>query len=172
MTPPLVLELELWKLIKFGKCENRLQFRNSYLPVRLCYCDRTCTKMKPFPYTLWWSPHCWWHPIQVWSNPVLKLTIIMKDVNQGELQDRSMHSSPGNQCCMAIAKASSSYRYPWPKCKNFMEHQQLAKGHGVLPPNQLPRGQLPPGQLPPDQLPTPTRSTPDPPDQFNSIQNY
>ena len=39
---------ELWKLTRFGKCENRFQFRSTYLPVRLCYCDRTCTKMKPF----------------------------------------------------------------------------------------------------------------------------
>ena len=27
------------------------------------------------PCTLWWSPHCWWHPIQIWGNPALKLTI-------------------------------------------------------------------------------------------------
>ena len=32
------------KLTKFGKCENRLQFRSLYLPVRLCYHDRTCTR--------------------------------------------------------------------------------------------------------------------------------
>ena len=77
---------ELWKLTRFGKCENRLQFRSSYLPVRSCYCDRTCTKMKPFPCTFWWSPHCWWHPIQVWSNPTLKLTIIVKDINLDKIQ--------------------------------------------------------------------------------------
>ena len=168
MTPPLVLELQSFESwlnlgnVKIGSNLGTLPSGQIMLLWQNMYQNEALSI-----YTLWWSPHCWWHPIQVWSNPVLKLTIIMKDVNQGELQDRSMHSSPGNQCCMAIAKASSSYRYPWPKCKNFMEHQQLAKGHGVLPPNQLPRG-----QLPPDQLSTPTRSTPDPPDQFNSIQNY
>ena len=42
--------------------------------------------MKPFPCTLRCSPHFWWHPIQIWSNPALKLTIVMKDVNLGKLQ--------------------------------------------------------------------------------------
>ena len=45
---------ELWKLTRFGKCENRLQFRSSYLLVRLCYCKRTCNNMKHFQCTLWW----------------------------------------------------------------------------------------------------------------------
>ena len=36
----------------FGKHENRLQFVSPYLPLRLCYHDRTCTKMEPFPRTL------------------------------------------------------------------------------------------------------------------------
>ena len=38
---------ELWKV---DKRENRLHFLSPYLPVRLCYCDRTCTKMKPSAY--------------------------------------------------------------------------------------------------------------------------
>ena len=44
---PIVLELktfESWQL-RFGKHENRVQFRSPHLPLRLCYCDRTCTKM-------------------------------------------------------------------------------------------------------------------------------
>ena len=35
---------KLWMLTRFGKRENRLQFRSSYLLVRLCYHDRTYTK--------------------------------------------------------------------------------------------------------------------------------
>ena len=76
---------ELWRLTKFGKRENRLQFRSPYLLVRLCYCNRIYTKLKPFPCTLWWSSHCWWHSIQIWNNPALKSTVIMKDVNMGKL---------------------------------------------------------------------------------------
>ena len=43
--------------------------------------------MKPFPCTnLRWSPHCWWYPIQIWSNSALNLTILVKDVNLGKIQ--------------------------------------------------------------------------------------
>ena len=48
-----------------------------------------------------------------------------------------------------LAKALAARYTPDPSaCENLTEHQQLAKGHGVLPLNLLPQGQLPPDQLP------------------------
>ena len=39
------------------------------------------------PCTMWQSPHCWWHPIQIWgmqsSFEIDYLHIIIKDVNMG-----------------------------------------------------------------------------------------
>ena len=52
-----------------------LQFRSSYLPVRLCYCDRTYTKFHVF---LWYDLQivgdipC----MQIWSYTALKLIVI------------------------------------------------------------------------------------------------
>ena len=63
---PLVLELqsfESWQ--DLGNVITGFKFRSLYLLVRLCYCDRTCIKMKPFPCTLWWSANCWSNPIQM-----------------------------------------------------------------------------------------------------------
>ena len=74
------------KVDKIWEMWKQAPIMSSYLPVNLCFRDRTYTKMKPFPCTLWWSPHCWWHPIQIWSNPALKLTIIVKDINLGKIQ--------------------------------------------------------------------------------------
>ena len=46
---------ELWKLTRFGKCENRFQFRGTYLPVRL---NAIVTELAPKGSPFWWSLHC------------------------------------------------------------------------------------------------------------------
>ena len=82
---PLVLKLqsfESWQDLENVKIISNLEahiFRSDYAIV-----TELAPKWSPFPRTLGWSPYCWWHPIQIWSNPALKLTIVVKDVKTGE----------------------------------------------------------------------------------------
>lgn len=80
---------EHWKLTRFEKQENRVQFSSPYLLFRSGYWDKTYTILMSFPCTLWWSPYCWWQLIQLWSNAVLKLLIM---VNHSHLLDNKDNS--------------------------------------------------------------------------------
>ena len=89
---------ELWKLTRFGKHENSVQFRSPYLPLRLCYCDRTCTKAKPFPCTLKSRSHCLWPPyrfgaMQYQSQLRLKKIKLWVKLNHLYLLNEKHHSN-------------------------------------------------------------------------------
>ena len=119
-------------LTKFGKHENRLQFVSPHLPVRLCYHDRTCTKMEPFPLTLWWSPHYWWHPIQIWRNLAFKSTMVMKNTIICISREKrpSIKYPPITHYCFNFLQRCKVYskKHPpnWARAESFeMQHDVL-----------------------------------------------
>ena len=84
---PLVLEpqsFESWQNLGNLKIGSNLGAHNLFWSYYAIVKEIT-PKWSPFQ-VLWGDVNCWWYPIRIWSNPVLKLIIIMENVNLAKFQ--------------------------------------------------------------------------------------